>query len=312
MDGLINFKKILDEYFEKQPKHLWHSFQKKFKDSKKWCLASDDCFDNQNKFNDCIAFTLFPYADLTLISNGISKIIPKDMKKTNKLSKEVLDYLKEHQFFFHIVFIIKNKEKIIEDREKKLNKKEVIIKILENSYKLCSKRYPEYAVKLKELLQRANKNNFSNKMYVNIFWTAFLAAYVNVFIIKNTKKTDGTLWIPDRGSMNDYCDNLLFCLYKINSDSLKHLNKTKLKKKFLTGITREADNKYEFDNIIRLPDYFAGAVSSWDMLNNLVDKEKHSDFIVNIIADNPKVVVLKIVLNEKEIYCNGVNIKIKK
>lgn len=305
---LIN---LLNATFDKEPKHLWKCYYKKFIKSSKWCIASDYCLDAKNKINNCFVYTIFPYIDFNFLQSKINEVLYKDIKNIKTIDDNIV-WLLTNQFFFTTVFIINDKNLFYSNETTASREKETIIFQIKNTYEMCLKKAPYIAPKLKLLLKEAEKNNFNKKLYCNIFWNSILASYINDFIYKNTKHTNGIIWVPDRDDMCNYCNGILYDLYNINSSSIHYINRTKIPKNNKLGICKSNDNLFEFDKIIRIPDYIAGAISSTDFYSRTVDKQKHLQMIVDIIADNPRVIIIELCIENGKLFCKKIKInKIK-
>jgi len=305
----IAIKDSLNPVFNKKPKHLWHSYQKKFSKAQDWCIVSDYCLDDKSKPNDCFAFTLFPYHDLNELSKDITSYIPKDIKDVKNISDNTIAFLKEHTYYFNIVFIVENKRRIIQDSRKVLSSREIIKLLLENSCNQYLEHYPLLAQKTKKMLNESIKNGFNSSLFVNILWNALLAAYITAFIYKNTKKCSKTIWIPDRDNMSEYCDGVLFDLYHMNLKSMIQLEKISVPRKNIMAIGKSNNNNFEFDKLIRVPDYFSGVVSSWNLKNNSVEKDKHFQMLKEVILENQRFALIQIKMTDNDLSCGCANIQ---
>ena len=125
---------------------------------------------------------------------------------------------------------------------------------------------------------------------------------------KNTKHTNETIWISDRDNMCNYCGNILYDLYNINSFSMHSINQTKIPPQNKLAICKEGDNVFEFDKIIRIPDYFAGTIASTDFNAKTVDKEKHLQMTIDIISDNPRLIIVELYTDKNTLLCRKIKI----
>lgn len=301
----------LDVIFSKRPKHQWHIFQKPFRKCEQWCFTSDYCLDDKSKFNDCFAYTIFPMGDLEYISKSIKKYIPKDIKDTKKIEEQTIKYLKEFNYFFHIIFVMKNKNLMNYTKTDNISSKQALQTSIEHTYIETLQSYPLFANKIKNLMSECKKNNFNKKIYNNIIWNAFFSSYINIFLFQSLKKCKKTLWLPDRDSMNEYCNNILEDFYCINYNSLYRYKRLKMPNNFLCAIGTQdkKSSKLWFDDIVRIPDYFAGTVASWDFNSISCEKEKHAQIIKDVILDNPRFLMIQVELSEKQIKFSLVDIK---
>ena len=72
----------------------WKKYKKQFPTTTQWLIMSDYCFDDKNKPNDCLTFTICPMTDIYKISDELIKNIPKDIKDITYASGELISYIK--------------------------------------------------------------------------------------------------------------------------------------------------------------------------------------------------------------------------
>lgn len=90
--------KIISQTFDKTTiSDLNYYYLKATVGISKWTCYSDYCFDDNNKPNDVVCFTLVPYIDdPEKLSSHIKSIAAVDIKKTRQVREEFTDFLKEY------------------------------------------------------------------------------------------------------------------------------------------------------------------------------------------------------------------------
>ena len=68
---------------------------------------------------------------------------------------------------------------------------------------------------------------------------------------------------------------------------------------FGIGGMQKYTTKPWYDSLIKIPDYYAGTIASWDLNTNNADADKHVQIIDNVFADNPYFNLIKIDLKNK-------------
>ena len=179
----------------------------------KWMCYSDYCLDDKNKPNDVISFTLVPYIDDTeALSKFIKTIAKKDIKKSNKVSKEFIDFLKNYPLI-NFSFVINDRKKLFGDTHK------IVVDSLRENFSLMKEQYTEwiknqpeqkeqYSRVIKKINCTLNLINSGKKIkqIIGMLLVTLIGAYVSSQIIKNKDiKIFG--WFSDRDAINEVCNN---------------------------------------------------------------------------------------------------------
>ena len=123
--------------------------------------------------------------------------------------------------------------------------------------------YQKHIKKYKKLLQESKQKSFNLNLYIRSFFTSTIAAFITHAIEKYTNVT-GIVWGTDRDSMLSSNDGILYDNYSIQHNGFARNDKDwEYNEKCKIGIMNPA-NKGEnwFDELIRVPDFCAGALSS--------------------------------------------------
>lgn len=263
----------------------WKNYLKGIKDLKKskgWYICSDYCLDDKTKCNSTITFTIMPEIDIEIVQNHIKQHIPKDLKKTSSIHDKTIEYLKDFPFYFSISFIVKNIEETFDINE---YKKDVLktIKVLGEN-----KHYKNNPIckKLNTLTAYLNQKRRNTNLIKNLSIIHQIMYHVSCFLISKTN-AHKVFWISDRGPEATFCDGIIFDLVYIdlNDYAKKHVSD------FTFGVAREHNNTFEFDEMIRIPDFIGGVISSIDIEKLEAEKTKHFELLVNSIASNNKIII---------------------
>ena len=316
LDFMKTLKKHLDETVSKTVLDNWEKYLQitpMMQNVSSWMIFSDYCIGNTEKHNDSISIVICPTTDIELLSNEINKFIPNDIKKTRDVKKRTLDYLKS-PYYFSINFTVDNIKSFRKLYAPSGDKKGLIrdIEFIYNDLKSVTVRteFQEgFYKKIKMLREEIKSKSFGINSYCKICFVAFLVAYVALFITINAKVKE-LLWLSDRGLVFDFLDGL--CLdfyYQIYFNMLIETNiLIPMPNPF--GIATNKDEKsLWYDSLIKLPDYYAGTIASWDLNTNNADEDKHVQVIDKVFADNPNFNLIKINFKDKLFQSGKIDIK---
>lgn len=254
-------------------------FLNKHKDANDCFLISDYCIGDKDKYNDVYSFVILPYVvNCRQYISTIKDLLPQDYKKTsiltdkNKKALLTMPYLATN-------FIIPAKfRNILKCRNDKEEFKKIILQNIEmfnlwiqNNPK-NEKLYKEHIQKHKQLLQKSQRNDFNIRLYIRSFFTASLAADLTHEIEKYSKVTR-IFWGTDRDDMLSSNNEILLDNYLIQYNGFARNDKDwTYNSNFIPGIMHpDTGTNNWYDELIRLPDFCAGALAS---VNFIDDNEK--------------------------------------
>ena len=111
--------------------------------------------------------------------------------------------------------------------------------------------------------------------------------------------------------MNSY-NGIIKPLYSLNAKGMKDKLSVRTKSSFNNGVVNENQNQnrnnFDFDELIKLPDYFAGTISSFDLNSGSVEATKHRHFLKDVIVDNKNVIVCRLRFLEDNTSIDLINI----
>ena len=75
-----------------------------------WHIISDYCFDDKNKENDAMTFSvLLNHDKIDNIKRTISELAPKDIKNTRTINEKFLNYINS-RVFYHFTFLLRKED----------------------------------------------------------------------------------------------------------------------------------------------------------------------------------------------------------
>jgi len=323
MDNKVDFiktlKQHLDETLSKTVAENWIKYLQyapSLKNASSWMIFSDYCIGDKKKHNDSISIVICPTVDVEFLSREINKFIPNDIKKTRDIKNETLDYLK-FPYYFSINFVIEDIKSFhklyIQNNDKSILFRDV--EIIYNSLVSVAQKndfQESFFKKIKKLREKIKSKNFNTYSYCKILFISFLVAYTAFFITTHTKVNE-LIWLSDRGQVFDFMDGLCLDFYNQIYYNLLTNKTVLIPMPNPFGIATSKDNKaLWYDSLIKLPDYYAGTIASWDLNTNDADDDKHVQVIEKVFADNTNCNIVKINFKDKLFQSGKIDIKSKK
>jgi hypothetical protein len=123
--------------------------------------------------------------------------------------------------------------------------------------------------------------------------TSILASILAYYLTKETL-CRAIVWLPDRDKIHDAFESIYVDLFEINHWGLclAELPEWRIPRIGYTH-TATTEGKLWYDPLVRLPDFIAGTVASWDMEANRTSREKHARLVEDVIANNPNCNLIK-------------------
>ncbi len=257
-----------------------------------WVIVSDYCIKDKQKPNDCLSFVILPMDTLFYhqITNSIKDNIPKEIKHIDEINDDTIFFLKNAPYILSLNFIVKNIENAISSKPKD-NIKNIIIQNLEN-IKNRIKNNKNLASRYNIMISEMRKKQFNFNLFSQCYLVAVIVAYMHILILKYSKKHKIT-WLSDRGNITNSNNHFVYDLCQLFYENLRNKFKITVGENTIS-CGQEENNKLFYDELIKLPDFFVGALSSYDIKNHKVDKDKHVLLIDKVLADNPKCINLKL------------------
>ncbi len=260
-----------------------------------WTIISDYCIDAMDKPNNCLTFSITPMSPSLYhtINWAIEQDIPKDLKKTKDIPDKTIKFLRYNCFFYNFNFLIDDFRYIISPSGDTKDTQRILlndVKRIINQYKYDD----NFAKTYKFFLQELERPNFNIALFNRIYIACVICSYLHIQILKYAKKATTVSWLSDRGKIADAYNHFAMCLYQTFYDNLRLKYKiTNAEKSVIFG-AQDANKKLFYDNCIKIPDYLAGTLASYDMEKNDIEKEKHRKIIDEVFANNNKITTFKL------------------
>jgi hypothetical protein len=290
MDKEINnpIFQVIDGTFEKSTKTDLEKYYLKLTNGvKKWTCYSDYCFGDSNKPNDVVCFTLIPYVvDFEELCDNIQALANVDIKKTRKVRDEFVEFLKSFPLI-NFSFILNDKKKIFgKDHDAVKKSLKATYTEIKKKYSEWSKNQPEQREDYKQIIKKLNciiqliDSNKKIKQIIDMTLVTFIGAYVCSRVIKDLD-LEIFGWFSDRDAINEICDNSSISLFH----TYLHGFLDGKPFQFVASPAGSTDNPF-YEQLVRIPDYVAGALADYDMENDLISKDKFDTMLTDYMAEN--------------------------
>lgn len=286
--------------------------------SEKWLLYSDYCLDDKKKPNNVVSFALVPFLDentYQALDSSIQHTQPKDLKKSPSVSADFLNILKVFPIFSYS-FILEDRKLLFGDNGDE--RVENVIKILEeirlnfetwrsNTTKGAEvvKYYDETIKKLNVQIQKV-KQKKDTKLVSDIILIALLGSVYAAKILKHLPNLDIIGWFPDRDKSNEGCDNIIVPIYNtILYNRIQNQNT-----RWAVTIPTTSIKPF-YDNENRIVDFICGTIADYNFINNMVSMDKFSTILEDLLADNPRVRIYRIMSSHTPLQIGSIKIEKK-
>lgn len=257
----------------------WQAYRKKLGGrALGWTVMSDYCLDDPNKAN-CITFIISPIlGQPEQVAKVLNNKLPADIKKMKYVPKNTINFIRDRKEFFSLVFMILDKQKLIDLQYFKTD----ILALSESP--LIPERYRK---KLKMFSNCLNKKRLHKRVLQNLSLILFLFAKIVEFLtIKHNAEV--IHWFPDRDAVMKVGKGIILELANINYTN-DIAGRRKVPEMHI-GIENPNTGKFIFDPFTRYPDIITGVFSSIPRSKEQKLKEKHIQILKEALLDNPRVV----------------------
>lgn len=283
------FQKLLNDTFDKSTiQQVEDNYLKNLKHIGKWKCFSDYCFDDRNKPNDVVTFSIFPHlTDANLLDLFFDKFVKSDIKNTRSINPNYITFLRNYPVI-NFSFIINDRKKLfgntVEERKHFLTNDYTAIK---NMYEKWSISQPEKRDYYCNLIKKTNRcllniqNNKKVNQLIDMIIVSVLGAYVSSIIAKQINHLEVFGWFSDRDKIHDLENSFVIDLFHANLHNL-------LSPRNFTFAAAPANGQFKifYDNMVKVPDYIAGTIADYDIIENKISKEKFGTMLTDFMADN--------------------------
>ena len=252
----------------------------------------------------------------------IKEALPKDLKHTKYISdkaKELLSSPNYHSFNFFI-----DKEKPLFEKNR-FNQTSVFYAV-DEAIKMFdlwlqnepdNEQYKQYKKNYRLLKEAAKSLSFNYHLYFNSLLTSTLAAFLTHQVAIYSKAKD-VLWFSERDSMMNSNNQIFFDNYVIQHNGLaRNDSNHEFDEFFRIGIAKpETQGDVWYDEINRIPDYCAGAVSGINFLEETNISDKASEVLQVMVNNSTNLVMSREIKNgntitsivSRKIVCEKINL----
>ena len=132
----------------------------------------------------------------------------------------------------------------------------------------------------------------------------FLGACVSSRVLKKLDNVELFGWFSDRDAINEICDNFSIDLFYYYLSGLMEGENFK----FVASPAGSKANAF-YEELVRIPDYIAGALSDYNMKDNLISKDKFDEILKNYMADNKhNNFVFRIFIEDDKLSCSRITL----
>ena len=257
-------------------------------------LISDYCVEDKDKPNNVIAFTLAPrHAAFPESIVELDRLIPKDIKKMPNVTEGIYKALNDTRFF-HVAFMLDDVSGFLYSEH--LDRQTVLLQNMKFLIKMVQEwhdvqpegrqKFEEQIKRFKRVSKELERPTANVRLFCRMTLTCILAAVLAFYLSKETI-CKSIVWFADRDKIHDAFQKIYVDIFEINHWGLcfQELPEDRIPR--VGYATHEtAERQLWFDTLIRLPDFIAGTVASWNMETNLTSRDKHARLLEQVVADN--------------------------
>ncbi|SHL31286.1 hypothetical protein [Flavobacterium saccharophilum] len=308
------FLRLLDDTLNKNVKeNIKNNYLKDLKNITKWSCFSDYCFDDKNKPNDVVTFSLVPYiTDYSIIENHIKEIAKTDIKNTKSIQDKFITFLKEYPLI-NFSFILNDRKEIF-GHTHDIRKENVLqqLNLTKDLYSNWIKNQPEKELYYRKIIKTIDscisevKRGKKINIYIDVFLVAFLGAYVSYIILNELKNIEIFGWFSDRDKIFDVQNGFIVNIFNNNLHCL--LYDKQIPYQFVSSLSNSNFDVF-YDQFIKIPDYIAGTLADYNMIDNLVSKDKFDIMLTKYMGNNThNNFVFKIFKEDNQFNCAKISI----
>lgn len=256
---------------------------------KKWIIISDYAFGN--KPQDVVSFVLIPYIfNYENLIYKIKSIQPKDIKKSSHTSDEFIELLNSNLILSVSISLNKKMRLCKDEKGYFLSKLIAYIKMIESWIQNEPEKENKYREEIKSLdkLKCIISTKGVSKQVRQIEIVSTLVTYLMIEITKLIPNVELIGWFSDRDAILDYKEkeldmsviqNFVQTAYHVFCEELSY------KQAKIVFAKPESSGTVWYDELIRLPDFIAGALADYDTLNNKLSHEKFIPLIEKVFTN---------------------------
>lgn len=293
-DGLVD---CLTSTFGMSAEKEFKTFLAKHSAVTKWMIVSDFVIGDPQAAHDAYTYTLFPYnTDIEELKAGIAELAPKDFKKTKAIEPRLLAFLRSGATFT-VCFLTPKKYKIAGDIHAVRRSLDETVSMMRKWHDVGNQG--EVISAFERLKESARANNFKAQLMSTMMIATVLAAFCAI-ILAQERKIEIVGWLPDRDNITTAYESIAHHMFAVDFSAFcqRHgIDERPIKTAIgLPKSDPEKPNQSWYDELVRIPDFLAGPLAAWNIMENLVTgRQKYVDLLRGAVADNPYLVILRLI-----------------
>lgn len=268
--------------------------------TERWTIAADFVIGEPEAVHDVFAFTVFPqYGEFTETLTEIADVFPRDLKQTKVLTDEMVTFLRDAKRF-HFCFLVE-KDRYVAST---VSSARVAIKhalrmvrgIDTGGLMGVEDRRDVYVQALRIVEEAAKAKRFNFQNFFDIHILSVLFATIMLWIVRHGDCRLIGLF-PDRDKMTTGYKSVFSALTHLNhSGFCRRVGLSSVQKVLMPSTELLDRGDFFYDELIRVPDYVAGALSRLDYHSRMLasEKSKHKDLVERFVSGNPNLLVIQI------------------
>lgn len=277
-------------------------------DVDRWMIAADFALHDPTRFNDCYAFTIFPYnswpADL---EREITTALPKDLKKSKDLEADAVKWLRDDRAY-HLAIKVSRERSVFYNGEG--SDPLSVAREHVNMNVEAALAAGKDASRFKKLKQEAQAKGFNHELLADIWLLGLFYALVTVSIGRERLPAK-VMWAPDRDNMTTWCDGVWtdYAYYMLHTlCEAMELDMRETEVLVAKPDTSGPKERMWYDHMIRGADWFAGVVAAWDIEKNLIPGEhaKYKTMTEQVIADATNSSIINMTFEKQGVRFGGI------
>jgi hypothetical protein len=266
----------------------------------KWIVAADFRIADAKRPNDVFGYTVFPYdAAFDALASEIQSVFPKDLKGTKTITSRMIAYLRSKRRL-HLAFVVNRDRKLFKGVDEA---REAIDRTIQMMLAYQDvERHRETIGRIRALRQEANSNRFNFRLFQDIILMAAFGAFI-AMLLQLEGRAELIGLFPDEDKMTTAYGAMAYATFAIDASSFalrRRVPESQIAYA-LPGPRADGKKGLYYDELIRIPDYIAGALAGTDLtpLRPTSVSRKCLEIVAGAFVDNPNVAILRVDLPPK-------------
>jgi hypothetical protein len=304
----IEIFESLFETFDKSSILAFRRFIKRNASVTKWIIAADYCLHDPTRPNDSFVFSLVPYDDwFGALQEEIRTALPKDLKKTKSIGRAAIEFLSSERRF-HIGFVV-NRGRVLFTNGRGSNALQVARGCIDKTYRhvVEKERSKDTVKRMNRLRQQTLANSANIELLTDLLLLSWFFPFVSLLLARECPvRILG--WLPDRDSMTTWCNGVVWDFAGETLRGVAERYKINVPRGSPVLAVPGEQNGMWFDEFVRIADYVAGLLASWDFQANKLPgtSDKYIRLAEDVFSDSTNMSVLKVTLGEAGMQCHRI------